>query len=133
MNKYDTYIFDFDYTLADSSRGIVMCYTHVLQAHGYMNVSPDTIKRTIGKTLEDSFMEMTGETKERIQTMKKAYVAYANEVMTANTFFFPETREVLENLHAQGAKVGIVSTKYRYRIEEFLQLNDCTAYVQHIV
>ena len=29
--KYTTYLFDFDYTLADSSRGIVICFRNVLE------------------------------------------------------------------------------------------------------
>lgn len=32
--NYTTYLFDFDYTLADSSRGIVTCFRNVLHRHG---------------------------------------------------------------------------------------------------
>lgn len=31
--NYTTYLFDFDYTLADSSRGIVTCFRNVLNRH----------------------------------------------------------------------------------------------------
>ena len=48
---YVYYLFDFDLTLADSSRGIVMCFTNVLQRHGFHDVTELQIKRTIGKTL----------------------------------------------------------------------------------
>jgi phosphoglycolate phosphatase len=41
--------------------------------------------------------------------------------MTANTVLFPETSSVLNTLKARGAKIGIVSTKYRYRIMEFVE------------
>ena len=60
--NYTTYLFDFDYTLADSSRGIVTCFRNVLTRHGYTEVTDDDIKRTIGKTLEDSFSILTGVT-----------------------------------------------------------------------
>jgi phosphoglycolate phosphatase len=40
--------------------------------------------------------------------------------MTANTVLFPETSSVLNTLKAS-AKIGIVSTKYRYRIMEFVE------------
>ena len=33
--NYKTYLFDFDYTLADSSRGIVKCFRIVLTRHQY--------------------------------------------------------------------------------------------------
>ena len=117
--RYTTYIFDFDYTLADSSRGIVMCYRHVLTREGYLDVTDEQIKRTIGKTLEDSFSEMTGVTDpQQLASMKQQYVQHANTCMTANTRLFPETREVLQQLKQQGARIAILSTKYRYRIEE---------------
>ena len=53
--NYKTYLFDFDYTLADSSRGIVKCFRIVLTRHQYLTVTDEAIKRTIGKTLEESF------------------------------------------------------------------------------
>ena len=31
---YTAYLFDFDYTLADSSRGITLCFRHVLERNG---------------------------------------------------------------------------------------------------
>ena len=117
--RYTTYIFDFDYTLADSSRGIVMCYRHVLTREGFLDVTDEQIKRTIGKTLEDSFSEMTGITDpQHLASMKQQYVQHADSCMTANTHLFPETREVLQQLKQQGARIAILSTKYRYRIEE---------------
>ena len=45
--NYTTYLFDFDYTLADSSRGIVTCFRNVLNRHGYTHPTDDDIKRTI--------------------------------------------------------------------------------------
>ena len=56
--NYTTYLFDFDYTLADSSRGIVTCFRNVLTRHGYTEVTDDDIKRTIGKTLELSIIHI---------------------------------------------------------------------------
>lgn len=59
MKRYTTYLFDFDYTLADSSKGIVLCFRHVLNLHGYTGITDEEIKRTIGKTLEESFSILT--------------------------------------------------------------------------
>ncbi len=58
--NYTTYLFDFDYTLADSSRGIVTCFRNVLNRHGYTHPTDNDIKRTIGKTLEDSLSILSG-------------------------------------------------------------------------
>ena len=121
MKTYQTYLFDFDYTLADSSKGIVMCYRNVLERHGHTGISNEQIKRTIGKTLVDSFAILSGITDtDTLEIYRKEYVKEADKYMTANTRLFPETAEVLTRLKAQGAKIGIISTKYRYRIMELL-------------
>ena len=41
--KYTTYLFDFDYTLADSSRGIVICFRNVLERHGHTGISDEAL------------------------------------------------------------------------------------------
>lgn len=121
MKKYEAYLFDFDYTLADSSRGIVMCFQDVLNRAGYTDISEETIKRTIGLTLEEAFAEMTGVTDpETLSRWRKEYVSIADKVMNDATVLFPEVAEVLVKLKERGAKTGIISTKYRYRIENFL-------------
>ena len=84
--EYKTYLFDFDYTLADSSRGIVICFRNVLTRHGHTDITDESIKRTIGKTLEDSFSILTGITdKNTLISYKKEYVKEADIHMTANT------------------------------------------------
>lgn len=121
MKSYNVYLFDFDYTLADSSRGIVMCYRNVLERHHHTGITDETIKRTIGKTLQESFSIMTGITDaDTLEMYRKEYVKEADTHMTANTFLFPETIEVLTRLKTNGTKLGIISTKYRYRIMELL-------------
>ena len=121
MKSYNVYLFDFDYTLADSSRGIVMCYRNVLERHHHTGITDETIKRTIGKTLQESCSIMTGITDaDTLEMYRKEYVKEADTHMTANTFLFPETIEVLTRLKTNGAKLGIISTKYRYRIMELL-------------
>ncbi len=116
---YTTYLFDFDYTLADSSRGIVLCFRHVLERNGHADVTDDAIRRTIGKTLEESFSILTGETDPaRLADFKQQYRKEADVHMTPNTRLFPETLDVLRRLKERGAKVGIISTKYRFRIHD---------------
>lgn len=121
MKSYNVYLFDFDYTLADSSRGIVTCYRNVLERHHHTGITDEAIKRTIGKTLQESFSIMTGITDtDTLEMYRKEYVKEADTHMTVNTFLFPETTEVLTRLKKNGAKLGIISTKYRYRIMELL-------------
>ncbi len=124
MKRYHTYLFDFDYTLADSSKGIVICFRNVLERHRHTGISDEQIKRTIGKTLVDSFSILTGIEDEAIlEEYRKEYVKEADRFMTANTRLFPETVSVLQALKEKGANIGIISTKYRYRIMELAKDN----------
>lgn len=119
--SYTTYLFDFDYTLADSSQGIVTCFRTVLNRHKYTAPTDDDIKRTIGKTLEESFSILTGVTDEQqLAAFKQEYGREADTHMTVNTRLFPETKHVLTALKDAGARIGIISTKYRFRIKELL-------------
>lgn len=119
---YTTYLFDFDYTLADSSRGIVTCFRNVLENNGFYGITDEAIKRTIGQTLEDSFSLLTGVKDEaQIVRFRREYGAEANVHMKINTHFFPDTLRVLQELKRRGARLGIISTKYRFRIVEFLE------------
>ncbi len=117
--QYTTYLFDFDYTLANSSKGIVLCFRTVLDRHAHTGITDEAIKRTIGKTLEESFSILTGITDAEILAgYRKEYVKEADIHMTANTVLFPETLSTLTTLKNKGAKIGIITTKYRYRVEE---------------
>lgn len=134
MKNYKTYLFDFDYTLADSSRGIVTCFRNVLNRHGYTEVTDKSIKRTIGKTLEESFSILTGITvQDTLAKFKKEYVKEADTYMTVNTFLFPETKTVLTTLKEAGAQVGIISTKFRYRIHDLMDKHFATDFFDIIV
>ena len=131
---YVYYLFDFDLTLADSSRGIVMCFTNVLQRYGYHDVTELLIKRTIGKTLEESFAILTGiSDPARLSTWKQEYTKEADIYMNDNTVLFPETVEVLTKLKGQGAKLAIISTKYRYRIQAVIDKHFPQGFIDVII
>ena len=120
--QYTTYLFDFDYTLADSSKGIVTCFRIVLERHQYTDITDEAIKRTIGKTLEDSFAILTGVNDlETLAGWRKEYSLESDRYMNKNTFFFPETIATLTELKKQGVRIGIISTKYRHMIVSYLK------------
>ena len=97
--NYKTYLFDFDYTLADSSRGIVKCFRIVLTRHQYLTVTDEAIKRTIGKTLEESFSILTGITDpEQLESFRQEYRLEADVHMNVNTRLFPDTLSTLKEL-----------------------------------
>ncbi len=119
MAKYSAYVFDFDLTLADSSKGILICFKRTLEKFGYKIPDDYTIYRTIGLTIVDALDLLTGiENNPQREEMRREYVRIADTEMVKNTFFYDDSIAILQALQHAGLKVGIVSTKYRYRIEE---------------
>jgi phosphoglycolate phosphatase len=115
--KYKACVFDFDLTLADSSEGILICFKHTLARFGYAVPDDVTIYNTIGMTLVDAFDLLTGITPNpQREQMRREYVSKADEAMVKNTFFYPGAVDILSGLREDGVKVGICSTKFRYRI-----------------
>jgi len=119
MAKYKAYVFDFDLTLADSSEAILMCFKHTLAEFGYPIPDDSVIFNTIGLTLAEAFDILTGvENNPKREEMRKVYVKKADEVMVRHTYFYDNVLAILQTLQNAGVKVGILSTKYRYRIED---------------
>ena len=118
MKKYKACIFDFDLTLADSSKGILICFRHTLENFGYPVPDDRTIYNTIGMPLTDAFDVLTGEslTAEKREAMRVEYVHKADEVMVKYTFFYDGVIDGLKALREHDIKVGICSSKMRYRI-----------------
>lgn len=132
--NYTACLFDFDYTLADSSVGIVKCFRIVLERHGFCDVPEDSIRRTIGKTLEESFAILTGETRmEVLTTWRKEYTREADMYMNANTRLYPDALPTLRWLKSRGIRVGILSTKYRRRIVDFFRDKDVPGLIDLII
>lgn len=60
MSSFSAVIFDFDYTLADSSKGVVECVNYALRNMGLPPSSSDKIKNTIGMSLSDTLKNLVG-------------------------------------------------------------------------
>lgn len=123
MSGYKAYIFDFDLTLADSSKGILECFKYTLAHFGYAVPDDRAIYNTIGLTIQDSFDILTNTPQNPLrEEMRTVFVEKANKVMSANTFFYGDTMPTLEKLRGEDAKIAIVSTKMRYRIVESFEM-----------
>jgi phosphoglycolate phosphatase len=118
-------IFDFDYTLADSSRGVLECINHAFKGMDLPKVAAEDAQRTIGLSLQNILVTLAGREHEgRGGEFGRLFVERANEVMTDLTFVFEEVPGVIRRLKDEGMAIGIVSTKFRRRIEEILGRED---------
>ena len=95
--SYKVYLFDFDYTLANSEVGIVKCFELLMEQEGYPLRPKDEIKRTIGLPMSEALSILTGEVDEaKIQELKDKYTVFADLYMTENTYLYDDTKMVLK-------------------------------------
>ena len=114
-------IFDFDYTLADSSEGIIECINYALKELGLTPVTIEVACKTIGLSLGDTFFELTGiNITDLKESFIRLFVKRADEIMVGMTYFFENVPNTIKLLKTNGIRLGIVSTKFRYRIETIL-------------
>ena len=127
-------LFDFDFTLADSSVGIITCVNYALMKMGLTEASTEDIVKTIGLYLPEALIVLKGEDyRPRGDEFLRHFTRKADDVMVEGTFFLPGADKVLTVLAERGYRTGIVSTKYRYRIETMLECQGLRGAVEIIV
>lgn len=120
--KYLAYVFDFDYTLGDSTEGIEKCINYGLLRLGYPALSTDEVRPLVGLSLKETYKRAAKDDDEEKAAQFEAYFKEkADEVMTASTQYLPYAKEMLEKIHGMGIRTGIVTTKYGRRIREILK------------
>ena len=105
--QFQAVIFDFDYTLADSSKGVVECINYALTNLGLPAASPEAIYTTIGLSLADTLARLTGQ---RLATQSREFAGlftrHADEVMTASTVLYDSVPPAIQRLKKRGLKLG---------------------------
>ena len=126
-------IFDFDYTLGDSSRGIILSINYALGKMGYEKAREDKIIKTIGMSLAETYKKLTNRNnQEEIKTFEVYFKEKADEVMVSNTCLYSGVTKLLDSLHNKGLKTAIATTKYHYRINQILKAKNAYHLVDYI-
>ena len=121
-HRIETTILDFDYTIVDSSRGAVECIRYALEQLGLPPVADESARRTIGLSLPDTFCELTGRrTGAQSDAFARLFIERAEQVMADGTVLLDPVPATIAQIVAGGMTLGIVSTKYRRRIEHILR------------
>lgn len=132
--KYDAILFDFDYTLGDSTDGIFACINYALSRLGYENVDLVRAKKTIGLSLNETFATLTTiKDQKQAALFHKYFKEKSDIVMTKSTIFLPYALDVLRRIKEANLKTGIVTTKYHYRINQILEKFEASLLIDVIV
>ena len=132
--RYSVYAFDFDYTLADATPGIVDSVNYALNQLGLESENRDDIRRTVGMTLRETFRTLTGIADIQLADSFTAHFKdMADKIMTDNTVLFDGTIKALTELKHMDCKTAIVTSKFHYRIDEVLRNNGISELIDYIV
>lgn len=136
MNKpqIQAAVFDFDYTLADSSEGCVECVNFAFQEMGLATHSDEIICRTIGLSLKETFVTLAGDhDTARHDEFARLFVQRADQVMVDLTVMYESAGNTILALRESGLRLGIVSTKYRRRIEHVLERENLRQFLEVVI
>ncbi len=115
-------IFDFDYTLGDSTEGIVKSCEFALDCLGEEKKTREKIIKTIGISLHETYKVLSGKNDdEKAELFKEYFIRKADEVMVDSTELYKDTLNVLKELRETGIKTAIVTTKLNSRIQSILK------------
>lgn len=127
-------LFDFDFTLADSSKGAVACMNYALSEMRHNPATWDACCATIGLSLPETYRALTGDNSiENAKKFRDHFQNKADDVMTDNTIIYDGVPDVLVGLNDRGFQLGILSTKFRYRINQILARDGLAQTFAHVI
>jgi phosphoglycolate phosphatase len=117
----NVFLFDFDYTLGESTKGIIQCITYAFLKLGKPVPNEYDIKRSVGMSLEKTYSFLSkSNNKEESNIFQNLFMEKADEIMVDNTYLYENVKETIIDFFMKNIYLGIISTKYRYRLESIL-------------
>lgn len=118
---YQTILFDFDGTIADSYEGITKCVQTALR-HFDIDVKDRTeLRRFIGPTLTYAFSEFYGLNEPDTQKAIDLYRAEYRKTGIYEITYYDGILSLIQKLHRQGFTVCIASAKPRVFLEQIIR------------
>lgn len=112
-------LFDFDGTLLNTNTLIIETFRHVFEQYAPGKYTEEQFLSFIGPSLLQTFTE---ETPDCAEEMIEKYRAWNHEHHDELVEEYPLVKETLQQLHARGIRLAIVTTKQRTTLEHGLAL-----------
>ncbi len=131
MKDYELYIFDFDNTLFDTSRGLEAILDNAFPPVG-LKYEESMFQDLVGLTMEQIFDKFIKD-----ESKREIFYEKFKEVVHSDAYLkgipFPETKHVLEELRDRGKKVAIASGKFRFKILKLMEVHGMPELIPEVV
>ncbi len=112
--KYRTVLFDLDGTLIDSGAMILASFRHATRTVLRREIPDDELVSAVGgSSIRDQMASFDPERADELVRVYRAHNAPLHDELEA----FEGVQEVLEHLHSEGRKLGIVTAKRRKTVD----------------
>lgn len=131
MRAYDTVLFDLDGTILDTNELIIRSFIEALDGYVDADFNRDHIIPSMGAPLIDQMKRFSGldDVAHLVDAYREVNLRLHDEYVKA----FDYVLEVLERLHTDGVKIGVVTTKMRLTTDRGLAFVDIAKYMDAVI
>lgn len=131
MRAYDTVLFDLDGTILDTNELIIISFLHALEGVAEEGFSREHIIPSMGAPLVDQMRRFSG--LDNVDHLIDAYREVNLRLHDQYVKLFEQVEEVLADLHADGVKLGVVTTKMRLTTDRGLAFTNIAKYMDVVI
>ena len=131
MKEYSNYIFDFDYTLFDTSKGMNVCYDKAISSIG-CKYKENELNLYVKEALEATFDRYSKDQK-LFPIFESSFLESSRECMSLLSIPYSETISVLKTLKSLNKNLFIVTGKPKERVVEILDKHNCSGLFSGII
>ena len=110
---YRLYVFDLDGTLVDTKLDIARALQKVMGDAGFPKPGIDEVRKAIGGGARKALFKLTGLEDGALGPMLEEFAVAYEEMCCDNTLVYEGAEELLNKLKALGAKLAVVTMKFR--------------------